>query len=187
MPRPAPCRSAVATAKPATIGQRRGGAEFAAMGVAVEQREGADQERPGRGRQPHRHGHDEAEGDDRGEDRRLDEGQPMPASASAKPTAIVPTKAAGTSDERPPAEHRRPEADRDHREDVVEAEQRMGDAGQERAVLAGADARCGERRASAVASARSSQLSDVRLRSTWRRIRSRRCRPIVVSGSGGGR
>ena len=63
-------------------GQRSRGAELAAMGVAMEQREEADQCRAERHGHPDGCGNQQAEGHDRGEDHRLDEGKRPPVSAS---------------------------------------------------------------------------------------------------------
>jgi len=59
----------------------------------------------------------------------------MPEMASRKPTAMVPTKAAGTAMTRPTADLRGPKANGDHGEDMVRACQRVGDAGHEGAML----------------------------------------------------
>ena len=50
---------------------------------------------------------------------------------SAPPTSITPTKAQGQTHKRAAAFERRPQADRDHHRHVVEAAERMRDAGGE--------------------------------------------------------
>lgn len=84
-------------------GKRPGATEFAAMGMAVEEGEDAD-DRSGCCRvEPHRHGNKQAECHHRGEDRRLDEGQADTGNRQREARAIIATKAAGTTTSaRPP-------------------------------------------------------------------------------------
>ena len=116
------CSSAVASAKPSAEGQRAGLSEFAAMRIAVEagRRSRPSPSPTGVGTWS-ANGREQADDDDRGDDHRLDEGQRQlrpaqrrsrRASCRRRPTA--PARA------HRPSEQRRPQADRDHGQDVVE-------------------------------------------------------------------
>ena len=105
------------------------------MGMAVEEREDGD-ERCGRRRvELHRHRDQQPERDDGGKDRRLDERQADAADGKAEARGHGGDEGGGHGPKRPAAGLRGPEADGDHDEDMVEAEERMGEAGHEGAVL----------------------------------------------------
>lgn len=72
------------------------------MGIAMEQREEADDRHADRHRDLQGDQRQQAEHHDGGRNGRLDKGRPMPASAAAKPSIMVTTKAGIAQMARPP-------------------------------------------------------------------------------------
>ena len=119
--------------------QGSGAAQFAAMGMAVEEGEDADDGGRCGDRKARRHGDQQAERHDGGEDGRLHEGQSQAGDGASITESHGADEGCRHGPERRTAAGARgdlagPQADRDHGEDMVCAEQRMRDAGHEGAV-----------------------------------------------------
>ncbi len=119
------------------IGQRAGGTDLAAMRMTMEQREGADDGGADTGREAHSGRDQQAEGDDGGENRGLDEGQCDAGECQHEAKRHAADKGERHADQRAATDLEGPDADGDHGEDMVGTEERVGDTGRKRAVLGG--------------------------------------------------
>ncbi len=105
------------------------------MGVSVEQCKGGNQRHGDGDWRPHRNERQQPEHDDRGGDDRLDERQADIAHRCGEAHDHHHDEGRRHRPDRASAEQARPEADTDHGEDMIEAEERMGKPGRERAMF----------------------------------------------------
>lgn len=115
--------------------QCAGGAEFAAVGMAVEEGEDADDGSGRRDGQADGGGDQQAETDDGSKNRGLNEGQADARDGERKAERHRADEGGRNGEKRAATDLRGPEADGDHGEDVVSTEQRMRNTGHEGAML----------------------------------------------------
>lgn len=115
-------------------GERTGRTQFTAMGMAVEEGEEANDGGRGYDRQADGGCDQKAKADDRGKDRRLDKGQADAGHGKAEADGHHRYESGGNGDKRAATDLACPDTHGDHGQDVVGAEERMGNAGHQRAM-----------------------------------------------------